>query len=152
MKTIKMKTIRPVFETLSLTCDDEVIYRTGTRYTSPSQVLGFMSSLKDEAKEYFIALHLDGKNTISCLEVVSIGSLNQSVVHPREVFKTALLSSAAGIILVHNHPSGDPKPSDADRTTTRRLAEAGMILGIKILDHIIIGDGSYFSIVEGGML
>ena len=100
----------------------------------------------------FITLHLDGKNRIICMDLVSIGSLNQSIVHPREVFKTALLSNAAAIILVHQHPTGDPGPSSEDLAITRRLKEAGEIMGIKVLDHIIVGDGEYLSFVERGLL
>ena len=86
------------------------------------------------------------------MDLVSIGSLNQSIVHPREVFKTALLSSAAAIILVHQHPTGDPTPSSEDLSITRRLKEAGEIMGIKVLDHIIVGDRQYQSFVESGLL
>jgi len=121
------------------------------RYTSPSQVFEMFLDLQMEAKEHFIALHMDGKNRISCLDRISVGSLNQSIVHPREVFKTACLSSAAAILLIHNHPTGDPTPSREDMEITRRLKEAGDLLGIKILDHIIIGD-SYLSFVEQGLL
>jgi DNA repair protein RadC len=85
------------------------------------------------------------------VDEVSVGSLNQSIVHPRELFKTALLSSAAAIILVHNHPSGDPTPSREDIEITRRLKEAGEILGVKLLDHIIVGS-SYLSFTERGLL
>ena len=99
----------------------------------------------------FLTLHLDGKNRIIALDMVSIGSLNQSIVHPRELFKTALLSSAAAIIMVHNHPTGDPTPSREDIDITRRIKEAGEILGVKLLDHIIIGS-SYLSFVGRGLL
>jgi len=109
------------------------------------------SFLNQETKEYFLTLHLDGKNRIVCMEEVSVGSLNQSIVHPREVFKTALLSSAAAIVLIHNHPSGDPTPSREDREITRRLKEGGDLLGIRVLDHIIVGE-SYLSFVEQGLL
>jgi DNA repair protein RadC len=152
MKTIKIRTIKPVFSTTELVCEDEAIYRAGQRFTAASQVSDWFRALKDEAKESFITLHLDGKNRIACMEVVSIGSLNQSIVHPREVFKTALLSSAAAIILIHNHPTGDTTPSQEDITITRRLKEAGDILGIKVLDHIIIGDTGFYSFVESGIL
>lgn len=83
---------------------------------------------------------------------VSEGSLNQSIVHPREVFIPAVKESAAAIILVHNHPTGDPAPSSEDIAITRRLREAGDIMGIKVLDHIIIGDGEFVSFVERGLL
>ncbi|SNB45488.1 DNA repair protein RadC [Geobacter sp. DSM 9736] len=121
------------------------------RFTSARQVFEMFMNLRHEAKEHFIALHLDGKNRIACLDRVSIGSLNQCVVHPREVFKTACLSNAAAILLIHNHPSGDPTPSREDMEITRRLTEAGELLGIKVLDHIIIGD-SYTSFAEQGLI
>ena len=100
----------------------------------------------------FLSLHLDGKNRIVCIDVVSIGSLNQSIVHPRETFKTALMSSAAALILVHNHPTGDPTPSKEDLSITRRLREAGEILGVKVLDHIIIGDEHFTSFTSQGLM
>ena len=121
------------------------------RFTSASQVYEMFLDLRQEAKEHFIALHLDGKNRIACLDRVSVGSLNQSIVHPRELFKTALLSSAAAILLIHNHPTGDPTPSSEDLEVTRRIKEAGDLLGIKVLDHIIIGD-SYLSYAEQGLI
>lgn len=123
------------------------------RFTSPLQIFNhFHYRFRDRRKEYFIALLLDGKNRIIHEEQVSEGSLNQSIVHPREVFNRAVKDSAAAVILVHNHPSGDPAPSREDREITRRLKEAGDVLGIRVLDHIIIGDGTYFSFVESGLL
>lgn len=123
------------------------------RFTSPAQVFDFFHhELRDSRKELFLTLLLDGKNRIMRKVEVSIGSLNQSIVHPREVFAPAVRESAAAVIFIHNHPSGDPAPSREDREITRRLKEAGEILGIRVLDHIIIGDGSYFSFVESGLL
>ncbi|HVO67600.1 MAG TPA: JAB domain-containing protein [Syntrophales bacterium] len=122
-----------------------------TRYTSPEQIFQTFNFLKHETKEYFISLHLDGKNKILAVDICSIGSLSQAIVHPREVYKTALLSSAAAIILIHNHPSGDPEVSREDIEITRRLKEVSEIIGIRILDHIIIGD-KYVSFVERGLL
>lgn len=123
------------------------------RFTTPSQIFNhFHYRFRDRRREYFVVLLLDGKNRIILEEQVSEGSLNQSIVHPREVFTRAVKESAAAIILVHNHPSGDPSPSREDREITRRLKEAGDVLGIRVLDHIIIGDGSYFSFVEQGLL
>lgn len=121
------------------------------RFTAPQQIFEMFIDLRQEAKEHFIVLHLDGKNKIACFDRVSVGSLNQCIVHPREVFKTACLSSAAAILLVHNHPTGDTTPSREDLDITRRLKEAGDLLGIKVLDHIIIGD-DYLSFVERGLL
>jgi DNA repair protein RadC len=83
---------------------------------------------------------------------VSRGTLDATLVHPREVFKAALLSNAASIILTHNHPSGDPTPSPDDHQLTRRLVDAGRLIGVEVLDHIIVGDGRYFSFREGGRL
>lgn len=123
------------------------------RFTSPQQVFDyFHHEFRDSRKEYFLTLLLDGKNRIIRRVQVSEGSLNQSIVHPREVFIPAVKESAAAVILVHNHPTGDPAPSSEDIAITRRLKEAGEIIGIKVLDHIIIGDGEYLSFVERGLL
>ncbi len=123
------------------------------RFTSPQQIFNhFHFRFRDRRKEYFLILLLDSKNRIIREEQVSEGSLNQSIVHPREVFRPAIRESAAAVILVHNHPSGDPTPSREDREITRRLREGGELLGIRVLDHIIIGDGSYLSFVEQGLL
>lgn len=150
-RTIKFKQIKAVYETLIIKEDITHYLKPGTRYTSPQQIHETFSFLRNETKEYFLCLHLDVKNRVVALEIVSIGSLNQSIVHPREVYKTALLSSAAAIILVHNHPTGDASPSREDIEVTRRLKEAGELLGIKILDHLIVGE-RYYSFVEGGLL
>jgi DNA repair protein RadC len=123
------------------------------RFTSPRQVFDYFHfELRDCRKEYFLVLLLDGKNRIIRRVQVSQGSLNQSIVHPREVFSPAVKESAAAVILVHNHPTGDPTPSQEDLNITRRLKEAGEIMGIRVLDHIIIGDGEYLSFVERGVL
>lgn len=123
------------------------------RFTSPQQVFDyFHHEFRDSRKEYFLILLLDGKNRIIRRVQVSEGSLNQSIVHPREVFNPAVKESAAAVILVHNHPTGDPSPSSEDIAVTRRLREAGEIMGIKVLDHIIVGDGEYLSFVERGLL
>jgi len=150
-RSIKLKRIKAVFDTLTIREEVANYLPPSNRFTSPLQIFNLFSFLNQETKEYFITLHLDGKNRIVCMEEVSVGSLNQSIVHPREVFKTALLSSAAAIVLIHNHPSGDPLPSREDREITRRLKEAGDLLGIRVLDHIIIGD-TYMSFVEQGLL
>ena len=151
-RTLRFKQIKAVYETLTVREDITKYLKTGTRYTAPHQVYETFSFLIKETKEMFMTLHLDGKNRIIAMDLVSIGSLNQSIVHPREVFKTALLSNAAAIILLHQHPSGDPTPSSEDISITRRLKECGDLMGIKVLDHIIIGDGEYLSFVERGLL
>lgn len=103
-------------------------------------------------REKFLCLHLDTKNHLISYEVVSIGTLNAALVHPREVFKGAILSNASSIILCHNHPSGIPRPSREDIDLTKRLKQAGDLLGISILDHIIIGNNSHVSFKEEGLL
>lgn len=150
-RSIKFKQIKAVYETFNIQEEIGHYFQPGKRFTSPIQIFNTFSFLINETKEYFFTLHLDGKNRIVCIDQVSVGSLNQSIVHPREVFKTALLSSAAAIILLHNHPSGDPEPSKEDREITRRLKEVGELLGIRVLDHMIIGV-TYLSFVETGLL
>jgi DNA repair protein RadC len=108
--------------------------------------------MKDLKKEMFRCALLDTKNKIISDEVVSIGSLSASIVHPRETFKSAIRESAAAVIFIHNHPSGDIKPSQEDILLTRRLVQAGEVLGIQVLDHIIIGDGSHFSFRDNGLM
>jgi DNA repair protein RadC len=149
-KTIRMLAIRTVFER-EVIRENAPSYLKFKRFTSPHQIYETFSELRRETKEHFISLHLDGKNRIICFDRVSVGSLNQSIIHPREVFKAAIHSSAAAILLMHNHPSDDPSPSREDIEITRRLKEAGELLSIRVLDHIIIGEG-YFSFAEQGML
>ena len=103
-------------------------------------------------REHFIAITLDPKNRTIGHHTVSIGSLSGSIVHPREVYKAAILDGAASILFLHNHPSGDPAPSREDRECTDRLCHAGKILGIRVLDHIVIGDQDYFSFADSGLL
>jgi DNA repair protein RadC len=102
-------------------------------------------------REHFLVVLLDTKNQLLATELVSVGSLDTSLVHPREVFKAAVRRSASSVILAHNHPSGDPTPSSADIACTSRLAEAGQVLGIVVLDHIIIGHAGYVSFRERGI-
>jgi DNA repair protein RadC len=151
-RTIWLRQIKAVYETLKIEEDISHYLRAGSRFTTPAQVFETFRFLMKETKENFTTLHLDGKNRIVCMDVVSIGSLNQSIVHPREVFKSACLSNAAAIILVHQHPSGDATPSREDIAITKRLKEAGEIMGISVLDHVIVGDGEYVSFVEQGLL
>ena len=108
--------------------------------------------MHEMAEENFIILCLNTKNKIAGVHTISIGSLNASIVHPREVFKVALLNNANGIICLHNHPSGDPEPSREDIEITHRLANAGNILGINVLDHVIIGEQRYVSLKEQGAM
>ncbi len=119
---------------------------------SPREVYEFMSGLSRSDRERIYSLHLDSKNVLMGCEEISCGTLSSSLVHPREVFKSAILSSCASIIVVHNHPSGDPQPSGDDEAVTRRLYDAGNLLGIDLLDSIILGDDCYYSFKESGGL
>lgn len=108
--------------------------------------------LKDKKKEYFLVFPLDSRNQIMKEEIVSIGSSNASIAHPREIFKQTIANNAISIILVHNHPSGDPEPSEEDKKITKQLVDAGKILGIEVLDHIIIGQESFTSFKDKGLI
>lgn len=112
----------------------------------------FHDRLRHEKKEYFYAILLDTKNRIIKEDLVSIGTLTASLVHPRESFQAAVKKSAASIVFVHNHPSGDPSISPEDKAITKKLKESGEILGIKVVDHIIIGNGTYRAMADEGLL
>ncbi len=118
----------------------------------PTDVVPSLSDIKDQRKEYFVCLFLNARNQVIHKEVVSIGSLCASIVHPREVFHAAVHHSAASVILAHNHPSGDVSPSKADIELTRRLVDAGGILGIDVLDHLIVAESDFVSFKERGLL
>jgi DNA repair protein RadC len=121
--------------------------------STPDDVIrAIKRNLQNKKKEHFLALYLDTRNRVLETETVSIGSLNSSIVHPREAFKGAIKLSAASIIFIHNHPSGNPEPSDEDIELTRRLVDAGKILGIDVLDHIIISDHDYISLKARNLL
>lgn len=121
------------------------------RIKSPQDVAAWvMEDLRYLQHEQFRILLLNTKNVIIACEEVSRGSLNSSIVHPREVFARAIRRSAAAVILVHNHPSGDPTPSQEDINITRRLVEVGRLVGIEVLDHLVIGDGVFASLKEKG--
>lgn len=115
-------------------------------------VLPLVADLAAKPQEHFVCLSLNGANEVIEKRVVSMGLLDQTPVHPREVFADVLKDRAAAVILVHNHPNGDLQPSDADRRTHDRLAEAAKILGLRILDHVIVGKKGYFSFQESGLL
>ncbi|NMA01264.1 MAG: DNA repair protein RadC [Clostridia bacterium] len=120
---------------------------------SPEDVSNLvMEDMRHYDREHFKTLLLNTKNQVINIETISIGNLNSSLVHPRELFKSAIKRSAAAIILVHNHPSGDPRPSREDINITKRIIEAGNILGIEVLDHIIIGDKVFCSLKEKDLI
>jgi len=107
-----------------------------------------LSDMRDLKKEHFVALYLNAKNQLIHKETISMGTLNANLVHPREVFEPALKYSAAQIIVAHNHPSGDSKPSEDDLEVTKRLTEAGKMMGIDVMDHVIVSKNSHFSFKE----
>lgn len=105
----------------------------------------------DQDREEFVILMLNVKNRVIGINSVSVGTLTGSLVHPREVFKPLLLHNAAGVILAHNHPSGDPTPSAEDKAITERLRQVGEVMGIVVLDHIVVGDNRYVSFADAGL-
>ncbi|MBI4004183.1 MAG: DNA repair protein RadC [Candidatus Omnitrophica bacterium] len=107
--------------------------------------------LLDKQKEHFVALLLDNRHRLIRLSPIAVGSLSATLVHPRELFKEAIAASAAAVILAHNHPSGDPEPSDHDREITQRLADAGSLLGIEVVDHLIVATGGAVSLRAAGL-
>ncbi|OIJ10269.1 hypothetical protein BKP35_14320 [Anaerobacillus arseniciselenatis] len=128
-----------------LQMEDRIIIR------SPEDVSNYvMEDMRFLTQEHFVSLYLNTKNHVIHKKTIFIGSLNASIVHPREVFKEAFRYSAASIICLHNHPSGDPAPSREDIEVTKRLAESGKVVGIELLDHIIIGDQKFVSLKEKG--
>jgi DNA repair protein RadC len=147
----KAAQIRAAFELASRL---EGYQDSGKRETAktPEDVVALVRSrLKGKKKEYFLALLLDTRNQLIRVAEISVGSLDSSIVHPREVFKEAVAASAASVIFAHNHPSGDPEASEDDLNLTKRLAEAGEIMGIDVLDHVIIGEEKYLSLKREGL-
>lgn len=117
---------------------------------SPHDASKCFEHIRFKDQEHFVCVYLNTKNMVLSTKTIFVGSLNAAIVHPREVFKEALRLSAASVIVGHNHPSGDPSPSREDIDVTKRLKEAGKIMGIELTDHIIMGDGNYVSLKEKG--
>lgn len=146
-KAVSIKAAIELGRRLALSHEDRLII------TSPEDVkILVMEEMRYLDREHFKVIYLDRKGGIIVAEDISVGGLHSSMAHPREVFKNAVKRSAASVILVHNHPSGDPNPSNEDIETTRRLAEAGQIMGIEVLDHVIIGDNKYCSMKSKGLI
>lgn len=118
---------------------------------SPEKAFQLFKWVQKELQEYFVAVYLDNKNHVIGWSKISMGTVSEAIVHPRDVFRIAVRENAVAVILLHNHPTGDTSPSKEDIATTTRLKDAGKIIGIKVLDHIIIGEG-YYSLKEGGYL
>lgn len=130
-----------------------ILQGTGCRVlSSPKHVLDYARAYASAQKEHFLAIHLNARHLPRRLEVVSVGTLSASLVHPREVFREAISHGSAGLILAHNHPSGDPSPSADDVEITSRLVRVGELVGIEIIDHVILTAERYFSFREEGLL
>lgn len=119
---------------------------------SPRDVANAVANIRRNKKENFVVLCLNARNQVIGKETISIGSLNASIVHPREVFQPAIVESAASVVLAHNHPSGDIRPSDDDLELTRRLVKAGEIMGVEVLDHVIVSEKQHLSMKEKGFI
>ena len=140
---------------LELVKEESHKYEVETRISCPKdiyEVLTKVCRIQCNAEEVFILITLNTKNIVTGYFEVHRGTINTSLVHPREVFKRALLNNASNIIVAHNHPSGDPNPSKEDIQITERLKEAGNLLGINLIDHIIVGEDKYISLKEKGIL
>ncbi len=124
----------------------------GVSFRSSEDIYRLFKGLASMPVETFLVVHLDGKNRMVGMTTCSIGSMTASLVHPRDVFRSAIANMTAGLIFIHNHPSGDPAPSDEDIQITKRLCEVGKVIGIRCLDHIIIGSGRYFSFADQGLI
>jgi DNA repair protein RadC len=124
----------------------------GRKLRSPEEVAAFLDEMRQLEQEEFRVILLNTKNCVIRVFTVAVGSLNASLVHPREVLKPAIRACAAGIIMVHNHPTGNPEPSNEDLDLTRRFAKCCELIGIEFMDHVIIGDGAYKSLRESDML
>ena len=150
-----MSRIQVSFERVVLVKEKAGRYELPRKIGSPEdayRAVTTITNVQEEAQEVFGILILNTKNKIVAVHEVSRGILNSSMVHPREVFKPAVLHNAAAIICFHNHPSGDTEPSKADIETTNRLVKAGKIMGIEIFDHLVIGDDRYVSLRERGVI
>lgn len=131
---------------------DAPLVRGATMHVSADVFRHYRLRLRDLKVEQFHVLMFDGKHRVLGEVLISQGTLTSSPVHPREVFRPAMLAAAAAVVLVHNHPSGDPQPSADDLEITRRLAETGRLVGIQVLDHVIIGDGAFTSLADRGLM
>jgi DNA repair protein RadC len=132
---------------------EEVEYYSSKKVQTPKDLEEVVRKfIGDADREIFLSVNLSSANTINSIHVISIGSLNQSLVHPRECFKAALLCNAEAVVFAHNHPSGEVAPSLEDKQVTAVLKQAGQLLGIRVLDHVIVGGGKYFSFQENNIL
>lgn len=150
VKSIRQSAKRVSIVSLKLVKESTILYKDRIVRSPEDGYKLLKLFLEDKDREYFIVVSLNCKNQPVSINICHIGSLNASIVHPREVMKSAILSNAASIIVGHNHPSGKVDPSREDIEVTKRLVEAGKIIGIELLDHIIIGENSFVSLKEKG--
>lgn len=147
VKSVQIKAIFELNRRISLACNEKVMIK------NAKDIFEYASrKLPINDKEQFMVILLNSKNRIIKDEIVSVGTLNASIIHPREIFKSAIKESAHAIIVAHNHPSGDPAPSEEDVIVTNLLVDSGNLLNIKVLDHIILGKKSYYSFAKEGKL
>ena len=128
------------------------LIKEGTKIETVEDILNLGKELINKQQEYFLTLTLDGASNLIEKRIVFIGTLNQNIVHPREIFVDAISDRAAGIIFIHNHPSGIFEPSEEDKKITKKLVEVGKLIGIEVFDHIIISKNGYYSFRENGLL
>lgn len=149
----KATQIKACFEIARRSGSGEVVKNSRRKPLTPKVIFELLrSKITRFAKEHFVVISLDSRNTVLGIDTVSVGTLNASLVHPRETFEVAIARHAAQVIIAHNHPSGDIEPSQGDIDTTKRLKEAGELLGIEVIDHLIISKNSYFSFREKGIV
>lgn len=137
---------------LKMVKERSLLYKNRTIRSPEDAYNLFKQFLGELDREYFVVICLDVKNQPTAINVCHVGSLNASIVHPREIMKTAILSNAASILVCHNHPSGQPEPSPEDIEVTKRLVNAGDLMGIELLDHLVIGDDKFVSLKEKGYI
>ena len=145
MKTYKAKTV------LHVTVADNAI-QDPSACDSPAKALPYLEKIRAMDRECFVGIYLNTRGQVLATELISMGTLSASLVHPREVFKVALLMNAAAIIVAHNHPSGGTMPSSEDKDATRRLCRAGELLGVPVMDHLIVAKDGHYSFKENGAL
>lgn len=151
IKNAKAAQIIAIFEIAKRISEDKEPFK--LKFGNSKDVSDYlMPKMKDLKKEHLIGLYLDTRNQLIKEETISIGTLNSSLIHPREIFRSAVTEACASIILVHNHPSGDPAPSKDDISVTKKIVKASEVMGIELTDHIIIGNDKYVSFKEDGII
>ena len=144
MATVKLVTVSLI--------RDASTSKSKPKISCPADAYALLNDITHSDREHFVVLHLNTRNDVIAKEIVSIGTLHSSLIHPREVLKAAILNNADKMLLAHNHPSGDITPSQEDKEVTKRLVKAGEIIGIEVIDHLIVADKRYLSLKEKGLV